>query len=45
MELSYVDLLRKLHSDVNTDVIPPKEKQKILALIEELQDILWLYSH
>lgn len=45
IEISYVDMLRKLHSDVNTDAIPPKKKQKILALIEELKDILWLYSY
>lgn len=44
MEMTYVDLLKKLEEDVESDVIPFKEKSKILHLIRQLQTFLWKYS-
>lgn len=42
---SYVDLLYKLKSDVQFDLIPPVEKANIIKIIEELERILWKYSY
>jgi hypothetical protein len=44
-EMSYVDLLNKLHEDVNSDVIPSKEKAEIFLLIAQLKEKLWKYSY
>ena len=44
MELSYLDLLNKLHESVNSDAIPSKEKAEIFLLIAQLKDKLWKYS-
>ena len=43
-EMSYVDLLRKLRHDVETDLIPEKGKTSILGLISQLELLLWKYS-
>lgn len=45
MEMSYLDLLVKLKSDVESDCIPAYEKETILALIAQLEDKLWKYSY
>lgn len=42
--MSYVEILIKLHDDVEKDTIPEKDKCKIMQLIHELQDKLWKYS-
>jgi hypothetical protein len=44
-EISYIDLLYKLKSDVQSDNIPKIEKGNILEIIEELETILWKYSY
>ena len=44
-EMSYVDLLSKLHQDVESDIIPDKEKEEILSLIYKLEEELWKYSY
>lgn len=44
-EMSYVDLLYKLKSDVQSDNIPKVEKGNIIEIIEELEGILWKYSY
>ena len=44
-EMSYIDLLYKLKSDVNSDNIPKVEKENIIEIIEELESILWKYSY
>ena len=44
-EMTYVDLLSKLHNDVESDVCMPKqEKEAILKLIFQLEEKLWNYS-
>ena len=40
-EFSYVDLLSKLHNDVDKDMIPTAEK----AIIRSLEKLLWKYSY
>lgn len=44
MEMSYLDLLVKLKSDVESDCIPTNEKETILTLITQLEEKLWKYS-
>lgn len=44
MEMSYLDLLNKLRTDVESDVIPQTEKANILILIYHLESLLWKYS-
>lgn len=44
-EMSYIDILYKLKSDVNSDSIPKVEKANIIEIIEELESILWKYSY
>ena len=44
-ELSYIDLLVKLNNDVESDIIPEKEKKEILNLISQLELKLWKYSY
>lgn len=44
-ETSYVDLLYKLKTDVESDAIPPIEQANIIEIIEELESMLWKYSH
>ena len=44
-EMTYVDLLSKLHNDVKSDVCMLKqEKEAILKLIFQLEEKLWKYS-
>lgn len=45
MEMSYIDLLAKLQSNVESDIIPNKEKKHILELIYQLQCKLVKYSY
>lgn len=42
--LSYVDLLCRLHAQVETDNIPAHEKREIMRQIEKLEQMLWKYS-
>ena len=44
-EMSYIDLLYELKSSVQSDNIPKVEKENIIEIIEELESILWKYSH
>lgn len=44
MEMSYLELLQKLQSDVESDCIPNEEKEIILTLIYSLEEQLWKYS-
>lgn len=44
-EMSYIDLLYQLKSDVESDNIPKVEKGNIVEIIEELESILWKYSY
>ena len=43
-ELSYIDLLVKLHNSVQSDNIPERERAKILKKIYDLERMLWKYS-
>ena len=44
-ELSYIDLLNKLHSDVEKDTAMPEiAKEVALNLICRLESMLWPYS-
>ena len=43
-EMSYVDILTKLHDDIEADIIPKSEKEEIMQLIYMLQEKLWKYS-
>lgn len=44
-ELSYVDQLSKLYSDIESDVcIPNYKKKEILDMISRLMAKLWKYS-
>ena len=45
MEMSYLDLLVKLKSDVESDCIPVDEKKTVLTLIAQLEEKLWKYSY
>ena len=44
IEMTYVDLLTKLKSDVKSDNIPAEEKAEILRVIHRLEVLLWKYS-
>ena len=44
MEMTYIELLQKLKSDVESDCIPSNEKHTILFLISLLEEQLWEYS-
>ena len=44
-ELSYMDLLDKLKTDVISDVIPQDDKVDIVNTICKLEELLWPYSH
>ena len=45
LELSYVDLLVALQKDISSDeCMVEKDKEKILAKIDELETLLWSYS-
>lgn len=44
-QASYIDLLYQLKTDVQSDTIPPIEKENIIEIIEELESILWKYSY
>ena len=43
-EMSYVDILIKLHDNIEADIIPQYEKEEIMQLIYTLQEKLWKYS-
>lgn len=43
-EMTYLDLINKLRSDVESDVIPSGDKTEILDLLLQLYDLLWPYS-
>lgn len=45
MEKTYVDLLRKLKADVQSDAIPDPVKSDILREIMRLETLLWPYSY
>lgn len=45
MELSYLDLVSKLYTDVKSDTIPEDNKTEILETIASLYDLLWPYSN
>lgn len=44
-EMSYIDLLYELKSNVQSDNIPKVEKENIIEIIEELESVLWKYSY
>lgn len=45
LEFSYIELLSKLHDDVDEDMIPAAEKTMIVELIQSLEKLLWKYSY
>lgn len=44
-EMSYIDLLKKLKADVDSDQISHDDKTIIHHLISQLEEILWQYSY
>lgn len=44
-DLSYLDLLNGLYSDIQTDVsIPSRDKQKVTDLLQQIYEIMEKYS-
>lgn len=42
---SYLEIIKELQETVNTDTIPYDDKVKIDKKIQELMDMLWVYSY
>lgn len=43
-EMSYIDYLTALRTDIEADAIPEEDKREILNMLSLLFDMLWKYS-
>lgn len=44
VEKTYIDMMTELHDAVESDIIPEDDKEEILDLIYELEELLEKYS-